>query len=75
MEAAFRAIDGIISTEVVSSGSDVADSSYEHVLTGDTGHAEFARVEFEPVGADFEKLLEVSGPSTTYALSTGKDQT
>jgi len=59
VEAAFRKVAGVQSTQVGYCGGDWVDPSYEDVCTGRTGHAEAVRVEFDPAVVSFEQLLEV----------------
>jgi peptide-methionine (S)-S-oxide reductase len=59
VEAAFRALDGVVDTSVGYSGGSVPDPTYEDVCSGRTGHAESVRVVFDPEVISFERLLEV----------------
>ncbi len=59
VEAAFRQVDGVLSTAVGYSGGTRPDPTYEQVCTGATGHAEVVRVEFDPQRVSYEELLGV----------------
>ena len=59
VEAAFRNIEGVLSTRVGYAGGTVADPSYEDVCTGRTGHAEVCEVTFDEKAISFEELLDV----------------
>lgn len=59
MEPPYDKLDGVISTVSGYIGGSVPDPSYEQVTTGNTGHAEVVRVEYNPDVVSYEKLLEV----------------
>lgn len=58
VESVFKALDGVHSTEVGYTGGQAENPSYELVCTGQTGHAEAVRIEFDPAIISFEDLLE-----------------
>ena len=59
IEAVFQRLPGV--TKVVSgyAGGHVKNPTYQEVSGGDTGHAEVAKIEFDPAVLSYEKLLEV----------------
>ena len=59
VEAAFRKIEGVISTSVGYSGGTSENPTYKDVCTGQTGHAEVVEVEYDPSRVYYEELLEV----------------
>ncbi len=58
VESAFRKVDGVTSTAVGYAGGELANPSYEIVCTGQTGHAEVVRVEFDPARVSYQQLLD-----------------
>jgi peptide-methionine (S)-S-oxide reductase len=59
VEAAFRQIHGVVSTEVGYTGGRTAHPSYEDVCTDRTGHAEAVEVTYDPSRVRYEDLLDV----------------
>ncbi|ADI74387.1 peptide methionine sulfoxide reductase [Methanohalobium evestigatum Z-7303] len=59
VEAAFRQIEGLLSTRVGYTGGTWENPTYKDVCTGKTGHAEAVEVTFEPSIVSYEKLLDV----------------
>ncbi len=59
IEAAFRRLDGVVSTSVGYIGGDLDDPSYEDVCSGRTGHAEAVQVEFDPDKVSYDQLLDL----------------
>ncbi len=59
VEAIFQRVSGVIEVESGYAGGDVDDPTYEEVVSGTTGHAEVARVTFNPDIITYEELLEV----------------
>lgn len=58
-EAIYQQINGIVSVEPGYAGGDVINPSYEEVCTGNTGHAEVARIVFDPSIISYKDLLQV----------------
>jgi len=58
-EAIYERVKGIISSEAGFSGGHVENPSYQQVITGRTGHAEVARITYDPEIISYEELLEV----------------
>ncbi len=59
VEAVFRQLKGVESVVSGYSGGQVINPTYQQVTTGTTGHAEVARIAYDPVVISFEELLEV----------------
>lgn len=59
VEASFSKIKGVVSTEAGYAGGWTENPTYEDVCTGNTGHAEVVRVEFDPEVVSYEKLLDL----------------
>jgi peptide-methionine (S)-S-oxide reductase len=59
VEAAFRQIEGVTSTQVGYLGGNFENPSYSDVCTGRTGHAEVVEVEYDPSILTYEELLKV----------------
>ena len=59
VEAIYQRVNGVIAVESGYSGGHVKNPTYEQVITGKSGHAEVARVTFDPEIIDYETLLEV----------------
>lgn len=58
-EAVFSELRGVISVMPGYAGGTVPDPSYDAVCTGQTGHAEVIRIEFDPGQITFNDLLTV----------------
>ncbi len=58
-EAVFSELQGVKSVEPGYSGGTVANPTYEDVCTDTTGHAEVARITFDPSVISYRELLEV----------------
>lgn len=58
-EAVFQQIPGVISVMPGYMGGTTKNPTYEQVCTGDTGHAEVARIVFDPKKTDLAKILAV----------------
>ena len=59
VEAVFQRLDGVIKVESGYSNGHVADPTYKEVCSGNTGHAEVCRVQYDPAVISFAELLEV----------------
>jgi peptide-methionine (S)-S-oxide reductase len=59
VEAAFRQIQGVVSTQVGYTGGRTVNPSYEDVCTDRTGHAEAVEVTYDPARVRYEDLLDV----------------
>lgn len=59
VEAIYENLKGVIKVESGFSGGDVKNPSYREVVSGKTGHAEAARIIYDPEIISYEILLEV----------------
>ncbi len=59
VEATFRALAGVRSTQVGYAGGAVSEPTYKQVCTDTTGHAEVVEVTFDPQVIRYHDLLEV----------------
>jgi peptide-methionine (S)-S-oxide reductase len=59
VEAVFEEIKGVQSVVAGYAGGHVQNPTYREVSSGKTGHAEVARITFDPSVVTFEQLLEV----------------
>jgi len=57
VEAAFRQIQGVVSTQVGYAGGRTPAPTYEQVCSGRTGHAEAVEVTFDPTRVTYDQLL------------------
>ena len=68
VEEAFRQIKGVTKAEVGYSGGNFINPGYRDVCSGETGHAEVIRVEFDPEQVSYETLLskfwQIHDPTT-----------
>ncbi len=76
VEADFQKVEGVTATEVGYAGGAAGNPSYEDVCTGETGHAEVVRLEFDPAIVSFEALLQVlwNGHDPTTMNRQGPDR-
>ncbi|WP_186648091.1 peptide-methionine (S)-S-oxide reductase MsrA [Fluviispira vulneris] len=59
VEAKYRTIKGVISTEVGYLGGTLKNPTYEDVCTDKTGHAEVVQITFDPNVVKYSDLLDV----------------
>lgn len=57
MEKIVQRIPGVLDTEVGYTGGQTANPRYETVRTGETGHAESLKIEFDPATLSYRHLL------------------
>ena len=59
MEAVYQRIEGVIKVTSGYMGGTVPNPTYKQICTGQTGHAEVVKVEFDPAKLSLEKVLAV----------------
>ena len=59
VEAAFRQVEGVLSTRVGYTGGSVPNPTYEQVCTDRTGHAEAVEVIYDASRVSYDDLLDV----------------
>ena len=59
IEAAFKEIEGVESVTSGYAGGRTEDPSYREVCSGDTGHAEVIKIEYDEQELGLEKILEL----------------
>ena len=59
VEAAYRQIQGVVSTAVGYAGGTLANPTYRDVCTDRTGHAEVVEVTYDPARVSYDDLLHV----------------
>jgi peptide-methionine (S)-S-oxide reductase len=59
VEAAFRKVNGVVSTAVGYMGGTLTKPTYHDVCSGETGHAEVVQVTYDPAKVSYGQLLEV----------------
>lgn len=59
VEAAFEELSGVEDVTSGYAGGHTEDPSYREVCSGDTGHAEVVRIEYDEAELDYEDVLEV----------------
>jgi len=59
VEAAFRRVEGVLSTNVGYMGGTLKNPTYQDVCTDRTGHAEVVEVEYDPMKVSYDELLNV----------------
>jgi len=59
VEAAFRQVQGVVSTAVGYMGGRLNNPTYRDVCTDQTGHAEVVQVEYDPAKVSYDDLLRL----------------
>ncbi|MEI7864812.1 MAG: peptide-methionine (S)-S-oxide reductase MsrA, partial [Chthoniobacterales bacterium] len=59
VEAIYERMPGIISVTSGYAGGQTPDPTYEQVCTGETGHAEVVRIEFDPATISYDKIIDL----------------
>ena len=75
VEALFRQVKGVKSTQVGYTGGRTSNPSYQEVCSGNTGHAEAIQIEFDPSTTSYEELLMIfwSNHNPTTVNQQGPD--
>ncbi len=59
VEAVFKELQGVLSVQSGYAGGHTERPRYKEVCSGNTGHAEVVRVEYDPAAVSFDDLLRV----------------
>ena len=59
VEAVFQRIDGVLSVKPGYAGGDIKNPTYKQICTGNTGHAEVAKIEFDPEKITYSQILNI----------------
>ena len=59
VEAVYQRVDGVLSVKPGYAGGHVDNPSYKDVCSGNTGHAEVAKIEFDPDQISYQQILNV----------------
>ena len=59
VEAVFQRIEGVISVKPGYAGGKVKNPTYKQICTGNTGHAEVAKIEFDTSKITYSQILNV----------------
>ena len=58
-EKRFGQIEGILKTEVGYCGGHNSDTTYKEVCSGETGHAEVVKLNYDPSKITYRKIIEI----------------
>ena len=59
VEAVFQRIEGVLSVKPGYAGGDIKNPTYKQICTGNTGHAEVAKIEFDSDKITYSQILNV----------------
>ena len=59
VDAVFKHVKGVVQVESGYAGGDASKTTYNQVSSGNSGHAESVRVQFNPAQVTYQKLLQV----------------
>ena len=59
VDAVFKHVKGVVQVESGYAGGDASKTTYDQVSSGNSGHAESVRVQFNPAQVTYQKLLQV----------------
>ncbi len=57
VESEFRALDGVLFTQVGYTGGELPNPTYQDITTGKTGHAEAVQISYDPEKISYEDLI------------------
>lgn len=57
LESELRALDGVLFTRVGYTGGESSNPSYQHISSGETGHAEAVEITYDPDKLSYEKII------------------
>jgi len=58
-EAVFQQLDGVKSVTSGYEGGDIENPTYKQVCSGQSGHAEVIRIEYDPAKVEYDALLDI----------------
>ena len=59
VEAVFQRIEGVLSVKPGYAGGDIKNPTYKQICTGNTGHAEVAKIEFDSDKITYSQILNI----------------
>ena len=59
VEAVYQRVKGVVSVKPGYAGGNVKNPTYKQICTGNTGHAEVAKIEFDPSKITYSQILNV----------------
>jgi peptide-methionine (S)-S-oxide reductase len=59
LEAAYKRFEGVVGVTSGFAGGDAANPTYKQVCTGETGHAEVVKIDFDPAVISLDGLLDI----------------
>tara|TARA_B100001250_G_scaffold276626_1_gene239081 strand:- start:749 stop:1354 length:606 start_codon:yes stop_codon:yes gene_type:complete len=59
VEAVFQRVDGVLNVKPGYAGGHTNNPTYKEICRGNTGHAEVARIEFDPKIIEYNQLLNI----------------
>ena len=59
VEAVFQRVDGVVAVKPGYAGGHIKNPTYKQICTGNTGHAEVAKIEFDSKKITFSQILNV----------------
>jgi peptide-methionine (S)-S-oxide reductase len=59
LEAAYKRFEGVVAVAPGFAGGSAKNPTYKQVCTGETGHAEIVKIDFDPQIISYEALLDI----------------